>query len=212
MGAPYSLGQPVPCGILSTVDRARLVGQAAVMLFTLLISAASAHSAHVGVLHTGTSGAVTGRLGVSAEAHFVGAAGLLRVRGLVLPLAEPISGAGVIGVAKSLPIAGAWSFAPGLDVSRGVLNLDQAGGCDAGCRSRSLSLVPKGTLQWAGQSWSVAGALGLSTTWGDLSTGRLNLAPALRLGVAHSSGGWLQLESGEIRGLAAASAGWSWGF
>lgn len=181
-------------------------------MFLLLISLASAHSAHVGVLHTGTSGAATDRLGVNAEAHFVGSPGLLRVRGLVIPLSEPISGAGVIGVARSLPIKGAWSFAPGLDVSRGVMNLDSSLGCGSGCRSTSLSLIPKGTLMWGGDVWSVAGSLGLSTTWSSIKNSSLNLAPALRLGVAHSSGGWVQAESGEIRDFSAVAAGWSWSF
>lgn len=181
-------------------------------MLLLLVSLASAHSAHVGVLHTGTSGAVPERLGVDAELHLIGAPGTLRLRGVVLPLSEPISGAGVIGVAKPLPIQGAWSFAPGIDVSRGVLNLDSSLGCGSGCRRTSLSLIPKGTLMWQGSAWSLAGSLGLSTTWSSITNGSLNLAPALRLGVAHSSGGWVQLERGEIREFAAASAGWSWGF
>lgn len=181
-------------------------------MFMLLVSLASAHSAHVGVLHTGTSGAVTDRLGVNAEAHFVGSPGLLRVRGLILPLSEPISGAGVIGVAKYLPIKGPWSFAPGVDVSRGVLNLDSSLGCDAGCRRTSLALIPKGTLMWGGADWSVAGSLGLSTSWSSVTSGSLNLAPALKLGVAHSSGAWIQAERGEIRDFSAIAVGWSWRF
>ncbi|MFT5585821.1 MAG: hypothetical protein ACI9VR_003414 [Cognaticolwellia sp.] len=178
-------------------------------MLLLLVSLASAHSAHVGVLTTGTSGAVTDRLGVNAEVHLVGNPGLLRVRGVILPLSEPLSGAGLIGVAKSLPIKGAWSFAPGLDVSRGVLKVESLG-CNTGCTS--LSLIPKGTLMWAGDQWSVAGSLGLSTTWASITSGSLNLAPALRLGVTHSSGGWVQAERGEIRDFSAVSAGWSWSF
>lgn len=181
-------------------------------MLLLLVSFASAHSAHVGVLTTGTSGAVSDRLGVNAELNLAGNPGLLRLRGVILPLSEPISGAGVIGVAKSLPIKGAWSFAPGLDVSRGVLNMDSSLDCGSSCRRTSLSLIPKGTLMWAGDQWSVAGSLGLSTTWSSITNGSLNLAPALRLGVAHSSGGWVQAERGEIRGFSAVSAGWSWSF
>ena len=186
------------------------------MLLTLL-SIASAHDLDIGLLaRVADTQAQTPvqRLGFSAQGIYRAEVGDFRVRGLAFPWSldgfgqsARITGAGLLGYERSLPMAGAFSFAPGLDISRGFFVVDSGLACDQSCRKRNLAYTPKGTLYWSGPELSLSASVGLGILHASTDA---RFYPASKLALHHSSGAWVSAEMGEVRGLSAVNAGWRW--